>query len=341
MKKEIKIKFNKIEEINKDCFPFKVLFENFNVKVVEHSDDADVVFERAWRDGDYKFLKGNKKTIIITSEDLFIKRNIFSLIESGVNKLGFKNEKYRFMDRLDMLIPKPFSEIPLIHFMGKYLDFVQKIKVKKLKNKYAIIQNNIKDKNIFILPYFLQGYYYDMPKLIKRKNKEMQSRKKFCVFVVSSNSSRERVDFFKKLSKYKKVDSYGKVMNNMGDKIQKLNHLSNPVLFEEYKFVICFENDFSEEYITEKLVNVMFAGAVPVYRGAPNTGKYFNTKSFINFEDYGSYDKMIEKVIELDQDDEKYEKFLKQPWLKENKIPEIIKNKEKELIKFYKKIFDS
>ncbi|MFH1521952.1 MAG: glycosyltransferase family 10 [archaeon] len=339
MEKEIKIKFNKIKKIDRNYFPFKVLFENFDVKIVEDINDADVAFEMACRDGDYKFLKENKKTIIITNEDLFAIKNIFSLIESGINKLGFKNAKYKLMDKLDLIIPKFFSEIPLFYFMKEYLDFVQKIKAKKLKNKYAIIQNNIKDKNIFILPYFLQGYYYDMPKLIKRKNKGRQNRRKFCAFVVSSNSSRERVDFFKKLSKYKKVDSYGKVMNNMGDKIQKLNHLSNPVLFEKYKFVICFENTFSDEYITEKLVNVMFAGAIPIYRGAPNIDKYFNTKSFINYEDYGLYDEMIEKIIELDNDEEKYGEILKEPWFVDNKIPKIFKKKEKELIKFYKNIF--
>lgn len=341
MQREIKIKFNKVGRVDKNFFPFKVLFDNFNIKVVENSNEAEVIFEMAWRDGDYNFLKGNKKVIVITAEDLFIKRNIFNLLESFISKLGFENIKYRIMDKLDGIIPYHISRIPILYFMGKYLDFVKKIEKGEIKKGYAIIQNNIEEGNIFILPYFLQGYYYDIPKLIKRPLERCLDKKRFCVFVVSSNSSRERVKFFKKLSKYKKIDSYGKVMNNMGNQIQHLNYVSNSSLFKKYKFVICFENDFHEEYITEKLINVMLADTIPIYRGAPDVGKYFNTKSFINYEDYGLYDGMIKKVIELDQDDKKYEEFLKEPWFRNNKIPKVIKDKEKDLIKFYKKVFDS
>ncbi len=187
---------------------------------------------------------------------------------------------------------------------------------------------------------FIQDYFYDLKKLLKKKVPSDLDikKKKFCAFVVSSNSSRERVKFFKILSKYKKVDSYGKVMNNMGDIIQKKEWKSNSDLFKKYKFVICFENSFAKDYITEKLPNVMFANTIPIYRGAPNIREYFNTNSFINYDDYGSYGEMIKKIIELDNDKKKYRKFLKQPWFKDNKIPKKIKNKEKELIKFYKKI---
>ena len=191
--------------------------------------------------------------------------------------------------------------------------------------------------------------------------------------LVCSNSSRERIRFFKKLSKQKKVESYGKVMNNMSNQLldrdwscnpeinifskkfysKKTNHSKQSIqdkssakgwdrisleLFEKYKFVICFENSFENEYITEKLPNVLLSGAIPIYRGAPNIGKYFNTKSFICYEDYGSYEKMMKKIIELDNDDDKYIKMLNEPCFKDNKIPQIIEEKEEELIKFYKKI---
>ena len=85
--------------------------------------------------------------------------------------------------------------------------------------------------------------------------------------------------------------AYFQFNNRNLDKIQKLNYLSNSALFKKYRFVICFENSFADEYITEKLPNVMFSGGIPIYRGAPNIGKYFNTESFINFENYGYYNK--------------------------------------------------
>ena len=91
--------------------------------------------------------------------------------------------------------------------------------------------------------------------------------------------------------------------------------LLNQELFRDYKFVICFENSYANDFITEKLPNVMLANSIGIYRGAPNVDEFFNTKSFINYDNYGSYDKMIEKIIELDKDDDKYQKFLEEPFL--------------------------
>ena len=59
-----------------------------------------------------------------------------------------------------------------------------------------------------------------------------------------------------------------------------------------------------------------------------------NTKAFINYEDYGrSYEKMIEKIIELDNNDEKYEKFAKQSFLNDNLFDVISAEREK-LVRF-------
>lgn len=337
----MKIRFSKTTDLDLRSFPIKTLIENFDVEVVKKGE-SDILLENIWRGEGYKNLKGDERIILLSVEDLYAKKELFSFIESLINKL-FGKRKYAIMDRLDNVIPYLISKIKLYYIFREYLRFFEKIKSGKIKNAYAIIQNDINNKNIFIMPYFIQEYYYQMKRFLNKKiplKKELQ-KKKFCAFVVSSNSSRERVKFYKMLSKYKKVDSYGKVMNNMGNIIQKKNWKSNSDLFKEYKFVICFENSFSNEYITEKLPNVMLANSIPVYRGAPNVGEYFNTKSFINYENYGSYEKMIEKIIELDKDDKKYLEFLKQPWFKENKIPDTIKNKEKVLIKFYKKILNN
>jgi hypothetical protein len=42
------------------------------------------------------------------------------------------------------------------------------------------------------------------------------------------------------------------------------------VFFSQYKFALAFENNNVTDYVTEKYVNVLQAGTVPVYMGAPN-----------------------------------------------------------------------
>ncbi len=40
----------------------------------------------------------------------------------------------------------------------------------------------------------------------------------------------------------------------------------------EYKFFLAFENNnLVDDYVTEKMINALLAGTVPVYRGAPNS----------------------------------------------------------------------
>lgn len=343
MEKQIKVKLGSTFDdwcLEERFFPIKVLKENFDVKFVDSRNEADIIFELTVRGKDYSFLKEkDKKIILISGEDLLKKRDVFNLMESLCHKI-FKWKKYPIMDRIDKILPSFISSFPLIYFFPRYLKFIKEVSDGKHKNAYAIIQNDIKGENIFILPCFFHTLYYKMPELIKKDYQNSKIPEKFCAFVVSSNSSRERVKFFKKLSKYKRVDSYGKVYNNMGDQLFKMRWDDNNDLYKKYKFVMGFENNFAKEYICEKLINPMFSGTIPIYRGAPNIGDFFNTKSFVNFDDCGSYKKMIKKIIELDKDDKKYLEMAREPWFKDNKIPKIFEEKEKGLIEFYRKILN-
>jgi len=53
---------------------------------------------------------------------------------------------------------------------------------------------------------------------------------------------------------------------------------------QNYKFAICFENmEGKEGYITEKILDCINAGCIPVYRGAPDITDYIPANCFINF----------------------------------------------------------
>lgn len=60
----------------------------------------------------------------------------------------------------------------------------------------------------------------------------------------------------------------------------------NPVL-SQYKFSICFENGKEiSGYVTEKILDSMFAGCVPVYWGAPNIATHIPSSCFIDYRDF-------------------------------------------------------
>jgi len=193
------------------------------------------------------------------------------------------------------------------------------------------------------MPFFLQAMNgrENVNKLQKKSKINFNKKKKFCCIITSNESSFDRINFFKKLSEYKKIDFFGKTkFTNSNNKLLPICWSKNYKFLSKYKFVISFENSFEKEYITEKLPNAMLANSIPIYKGAQNISEYFKTKSFVNFDNYGrSYDQMIKKIIELDNNNRKYKKFLKEPWLnKKNK--EKIKNKEKELKDFLSKVIE-
>jgi hypothetical protein len=183
----------------------------------------------------------------------------------------------------------------------------------------------------------LYNLYGDMSSLLSPKKPYAEVKKKhtrFCNMVVTNARATKRIDFFHKLSKYKQVDSGGKYLNNIGGPIgDKKEFISN------YKFTFSFENKIYPGYTTEKLVEPMFCGSMPIYWGNPHIAEEFNTKSFINWDDYGSDEAVIERIIELDNNDALYEEVYNQPYFPENKLN--IYCSEERLMAFMNKIFNS
>jgi len=157
--------------------------------------------------------------------------------------------------------------------------------------------------------------------------------RKFCNFVYSNNNNanpiRER--FFHELSKYKRVDSGGRFLNNIGKPV--LNKLD---FIKDYKFTVAFENSSLPGYTTEKIVEPMVVNSMPVYWGNPDIELDFNKNSFVYVNDFSSIKEAIEEVIRLDKDDDAYLKKISEPWSLGNNYHD---NREK-LTLFLTKIID-
>lgn len=142
-------------------------------------------------------------------------------------------------------------------------------------------------------------------------------KKKFCCMLVSNAKAKERIEFFHLLNKYKQVDSAGRYLNNIGHKVDnKMDFI------KDYKFVISFENSSYPGYTTEKLIEPMLTNSIPVYWGNPEVQKDFNTNSFINIKSRNDFHAAIEKIIELDNDEEQYLRIATEPWFHNNSIPQ-------------------
>ncbi len=113
----------------------------------------------------------------------------------------------------------------------------------------------------------------------------------------------ERNKLFHKLSEYKKVSSGGKYLNNIGHVITKEQTME---WLAQCKFIIAYENQSYEGYITEKPFQAYFAGSVPLYYSDPSAMADINPKAVIYQRDYSSQDEMVEYIKKLDNDDKLY-----------------------------------
>lgn len=191
--------------------------------------------------------------------------------------------------------------------------------------KYDLVLTSINNiKNVVDLPLSVAYIHCNnfLPRLVNR-NKINTVPEHFCSFIVSNPKCEIRNKLFEKLNNYKKVNSMGRYANNTGYNIH-YPYWSNEFfnILGSHKFMICCENTKMETYSTEKIVNPYISYTIPIYWGSHNIKNIFNHESMLFLEDETeeSFDKLINKIIELDNDDNKYLEFINRPIFNEHNI---------------------
>lgn len=171
-------------------------------------------------------------------------------------------------------------------------------------------------------------YYYGIfeGKIVFEKNMrakingkcQPQNKETFACFLVSNGSKTNphiggnnlpfdgvaaRDKIFNQLSSYKRVESGGKHLNNIGRVIP--GEETNAWL-SRCKFVIAYENQSYDGYITEKVFQAYFAGSIPIYYSHPNALDDINKKAIIYAGDFANNDDLIEYIKKVDNDDQLY-----------------------------------
>lgn len=208
---------------------------------------------------------------------------------------------------------------------------------------YAISRYPIQfgDRN-FYMPgcIYPMKHWLALPEKDRNYPKEILQEKPYFANFISGHESENgiRGDFFKQLCTYKRVESPGRYLNNMPDGTAvRWNNSSKTDFQKKCKFTLCFESTSHYGFVTEKITDAFYADTIPVYFGNPMIKDIFNEKAFINCADYESFDAVIEKIKELDQDDEKYLEMLRQPILVDPEYPQRVL---KEMEDFVCAIFD-
>ena len=160
----------------------------------------------------------------------------------------------------------------------------------------------------------------------------------FCNFLYTQPRGL-RMTFMDYFRGYKKIDSAGKLHNNMGGTIQgRSDHIFKILWQESYKFTASLENDLDPGWTTEKLLHPMSTLSLPIYWGNEKVSDEFNTESFVNIHDYDSMEQVVQRVVEIDNNDELYLEIMSRPWFHNNTFPDHVSPRA--VLEFFEKTLD-
>lgn len=167
----------------------------------------------------------------------------------------------------------------------------------------------------FRMPYYVSKKYRSLVNLAETKHYSdtanlLKQKTKFCSITISNDrcAVSRREEFFNLLTQYKRVDSGGRWHNNIGGPVR------DKYAFDlEHKFTIAFENSSRPGYTTEKIIEAFAAKTIPIYWGDPEISHFFNERSFINANGYESFQDVIVKIKEIDNDDDLYMSYINEP----------------------------
>jgi len=139
---------------------------------------------------------------------------------------------------------------------------------------------------------------------ILHDNRKLNVKTKNVSIVVSGKKNVP--DHYKRhelISRFKdKIDVYGRGYV----KIEPID-----IGIKDYKFHIAMENEQRDFYFSEKIINPILCGTIPIYYGMPSIGKYFDTRGMIIFNNINEIENIVNNLS-----DELYQSLL--PYAKNN-----------------------
>lgn len=107
-----------------------------------------------------------------------------------------------------------------------------------------------------------------------------------------------------------RVDSLSGCLHN-ADPPPGADMKNKQTVLRQYLFHLAFENQITDDYITEKLWGSLQSGTLPVYLGAGNVKDHAPKNSIINAADFESHQALADYLVKLTKDKDLYESYHK------------------------------
>jgi hypothetical protein len=248
------------------------------------------------------------------------KRNISLFCVDTLNNLGCSNYYKNKLEQLKYLVDIKSEQPDFLIFdvFGcEHMDdkFNKSVKIARFSENiipdFSEADYSLSQAHIFYLDRYFKYpiFIAHLKKFINYKAQNIRSftnhsiKTKFCAAVISNsrNFTSFRMKFIKKLNEYKHVDMGGTYLNNVGGKVKnKIQFLSS------YKFSISMENSNGDGYSSEKIIESLIAGTIPIYYGDYLIDEYINPKVYIMIKGQKDIKNKIDYIKKIDNNDTIY-----------------------------------
>ena len=167
--------------------------------------------------------------------------------------------------------------------------------------------------NIVPLPLY-QLYLLDIGEPPQPEHRLMPE--KDVLVMISNPNGQVRSRFLQALeSSDLKIKYAGRYKNNIGGSFSHAFGTPEFTAFaSQFKFIVTMENSQQENYITEKVLQGLFAENIPIYWGSPNIGNYINPQRIVSLKDESSIKQTIECMRHLAINPDEWLETVRQPW---------------------------
>jgi hypothetical protein len=95
------------------------------------------------------------------------------------------------------------------------------------------------------------------------------------------------------------------VVNNFKEKLDVFGRAYNPIDYKltglkDYRYSVVIENTKRDYWFTEKLIDCLVTGTIPIYWGCPSIGNFFDINGFIIFNDIKELKDILDNLTEED-----------------------------------------
>jgi len=247
------------------------------------------------------------------------------VINKLLKKIGYTEIIYQNTDECTLIISSHFTSMENLwnNNPKKYIYFSGETLIP--------IKNNFENNNIYILTtiqnmnnYLYIPYVMYSPYLYKERKYTNINRKYILAYCFSNKiQKRENIfNIFVKKTKKSMCSAFGNCYGDYPECHKKIggSWTSSELIdvYKDYKFVIAMENSYYDGYVTEKILNAFYSGAIPIYWGSSNINDFFNKKAFINVSDFNTLEECVDYAINLS--DKEIKKMSQEPIYNNNDL---------------------